>query len=47
MHECKCGHEREAHDMDKDLNFTGKCLMKDDGCKCKHYEELSGEKRDD
>lgn len=32
-----CEHEREAHDFDNNLEFNGKCLMKDDKCKCKKF----------
>lgn len=40
--DCKnCQHEKEAHDMDYDgnLDFTGKCLMKEDHCKCRKFVE--------
>ena len=38
-----CGHERESHEDEYDENakliseFTGKCQMKEDGCKCKKF----------
>ena len=35
--DCICKHHREAHDMDEQLAFTGKCLMKEDYCNCKKY----------